>query len=879
MKTRQQSIGSLQIRVPGAKTRRFNLKQNDIRIGRNPGNDLVIEHQSISRNHARVTYSDGKLLIEDLVSRNGIFISNNRIPNRTPVEIPSGTSLRLGDVHLTYRRSLPPYIFWGLLGLAACAAITILLFVAVSVVNLIRGQEKTQLGICDQPTMAVLAKGGVPFAALEDAPTAEAGVVIPTTIPVGPGTTAPSTQAVIIDTPLPGETQIAPPEATAPPSRPIISLAFMEIPFPYNGGNVDFGGTLQQFRAASQRSRSGGRINSFFDHYLPLYPASNDPSIPGGKEPAEPPIGKNILIFTGELSPLDNYSGHPALDYSTFVARQPTTPVFAVANGVVTSVGEHTASGALFVRVKHVVPDVGDFQTTYWHLHPDEHFEAMRSRVGQNITAGSRVGTMGNTGWSTGHHLHFEVRFDRNRDGIFSSSEVVDPYGYIPSLDYPVDPWLENAGLDSMYLWIHPLGVTAQVNDDGSGLVDTGGTGGAGFDDDEHTSLCAPPGALPPGGTVEISWSPDPPPTPNFTGTGHACALAVLDENGNPISEFSPPVAITIPFSEDDLDGVDPATLAIYWKLNGSNTWQPLSTEVDLEQGLASALTDRPGHCALMGKPTVDNAPPTTIIEASGDQSPSGQFYDRVTITLKSMDDTGVEKTEYSLDGGTTWLLYNGPFELEPGDVPPPPPEMAEEFFGGQPGLYLVLASATDLDGNIEDPPAYLQVGIDPSKDPDFNNDPGPPDSVSIPTETSTPTPSPTPSPTITATPTLFVCAPTLTIIQNAFCRTGPGTVYDVATGFTDGTVLEINGQNMNDAIKWWRVTIPNTTASCWVSDSLVDRPEDAVCVQELFDPPTPTPTPTVTPTFTSTVTPTSTATSKPPASTPTPTNTPIIIR
>ncbi len=851
-------MGSLRIRPPAEKPWRYQILKKDIKIGRNQESDLFIDHQTISRNHARLFFEDGRWWIEDLNSRNGIHVNNSRIPQLTPVEIHSGVSLRFGDVKVTYRRSLPPILFWGLLGAVACMATMVLIFIAIAVINSLRGQEKTILGICDQPAMVVLAKGGVQ----------NAGSPV---IQATPGTLPSASQAVIFETPLPGITQVPPTgatpvqAATAPSGRPIVSLAFMEMPFPYNGGNEDFGGTLEQFKAANQRSSMGGRINSFFDHYFPLYPASNDPSIPGGQEPAEEPIGKNILIYTGELSAYDNYSGHPALDYSTFVHRQPTTPVFAVADGVITSAGEHTSSGALFVRIKHTVPDFGDFQTTYWHLHPDEFFEAMLPRVGEAITAGTRVGTMGNTGWSTGHHLHFEVRYDRNRDGFFSNGEAVDPYGFIPSTDYPVDPWFERAGLSSFYLWVHALGVTAQVGADGSGQVNTGGTGGAGLDDgEEHASLCAPPGSLPPGGTVQISWSPDPPPSPEFAGTGHACTLSVLDANGNPVSEFAPPVEITIPFSEDDLAGIDPATLAIYWKRSGTTAWQPLPTTVDLETGRASAYTDRPGHCALMGSPTQDRLPPSTIIEATGVKSPSGQFFDRVTVTLKSTDDTAVEKIEYSLDGGSTWLLYNGPFELLPKEVPPTPPVMDEEFFGGLPGMYLILASATDSAGNVEDPPAFLQIGIDPSKNPEGPQRPEPGSSV-------TSTPSATPSPTVTPTFTDAVCAPVLTLIQNAFCRSGPGTVYDVITGYSTGTVLSINGQNMSDTVKWWRVTIPNTTSSCWISDSLVDRPADAVCVQKLADPPTPTPTPTETPTFTPTPSPT--ATSKPPPTvTPSPT-------
>ena len=855
--------GSLQIISPKEKPWRYSLDKDEINIGRNPGNDLVIDHPTISRNHARLYFENGRWWIEDLVSRNGTFVNHNQIPHRTPVEIQSGVSLRLGDIRVVYRQSLPPYILWGALGISACIAIIVLLFAVLSIINRMRARQKTELGTCDQPALTVLTRGSV---AVSDG-------TIPSPIPPDDrsNSAADPTQVVIFETALPGITPIFTPQATAPPSRPIISLAFMEMPFPYDGGNENFGGTLEQFRNANQRSSMGGRINSFFDHYFPLYPASNDPSIPGGQEPAEEPIGKNILLFTGENTPYDNYSGHPALDYSTYVHRQPTTPVFAVADGVITSAGEHTASGALFVRVKHAVPGVGDFQTTYWHLHPDEFYEAMLDRVGQNITAGTRVGTMGNTGWSTGHHLHFEVRFDRNRDGSFSSSEVVDPYGFIPSVDYPTDPWNTRAGLDSFYLWMHPLGVTAQVNENGAGQVDTGGTGGAGLDAEEHTTLCAPPGSLPPGGTVHISWSPDPPPKPDVVGTGHACSLSVLDANGQPVSEFSPLIEITIPFSEDDLEGIDPQTLAIYWKRAGTTSWQPLPTTLDFNKGLAAAYTDRPGQCALMGAPTRDVIQPRTIINAVGMTAPTGQFYDRVTVSLQSTDNEEVDRIEYSLDGGTTWLRYTGPFELDPGDAIPSPMVMDEEFFGGLPGTYLVLASATDRAGNVEDPPAYLQIGIDPSLKPQAPESPEAESPTPGATATATITPTHTPTPTSTE----FTCAPSLTVSQNAFCRSGPGTLYDVITGYTPGTVLVINGQNLDETLKWWRVSIPNTFSSCWLSDSLVEHGEDAFCVQKLADPPTPTPSPTSTSTFTPTPTPTATPTI--PTRTPSPT--PIIIK
>lgn len=74
------------------------------------------------------------------------------------------------------------------------------------------------------------------------------------------------------------------------------------------------------------------------------------------------------------------------------------TPVMAPANGVVEFAGTQRGYGRM-IRIRH---DFG-FETLYAHL------SRVRVEVGQRVKAGQRIGDMGNTGRSTGSHLHYEI--------------------------------------------------------------------------------------------------------------------------------------------------------------------------------------------------------------------------------------------------------------------------------------------------------------------------------------------------------------------------------------------------------------------------------------------------------------------------------------
>lgn len=69
----------------------------DISIGRTEGNDLVLNHPSVSRKHARIEGRNGKWWIVDLKSTNGVKVNGNLI---TEAQINPGDKILIGSVQL-----------------------------------------------------------------------------------------------------------------------------------------------------------------------------------------------------------------------------------------------------------------------------------------------------------------------------------------------------------------------------------------------------------------------------------------------------------------------------------------------------------------------------------------------------------------------------------------------------------------------------------------------------------------------------------------------------------------------------------------------------------------------------------------------------------
>ena len=69
------------------------------RIGRGAGNELRLTDLSVSRNHARIVWEGGDLVVEDLGSRMGLFVDGARVKRAA---LASGSHIQLGEASLRF---------------------------------------------------------------------------------------------------------------------------------------------------------------------------------------------------------------------------------------------------------------------------------------------------------------------------------------------------------------------------------------------------------------------------------------------------------------------------------------------------------------------------------------------------------------------------------------------------------------------------------------------------------------------------------------------------------------------------------------------------------------------------------------------------------
>ena len=160
------------------------------------------------------------------------------------------------------------------------------------------------------------------------------------------------------------------------------------------------------------------------------------------------PFGKPIdfskvtitSFFMEQRIVFGSYDVHSAWD----LASPAETEVYAVCDGTIEKVSfpysenvtDTSGGGGNQIILKCNIEDK-TYQVTYAHLFPN----SSKVKAGDTVTKGQVLGGVGTTGYSTGNHLHYQVKADnKNVDGMslidFSDGSKTPPTEYFPKPDF-----------------------------------------------------------------------------------------------------------------------------------------------------------------------------------------------------------------------------------------------------------------------------------------------------------------------------------------------------------------------------------------------------------------------------------------------------------
>jgi murein DD-endopeptidase MepM/ murein hydrolase activator NlpD len=167
-------------------------------------------------------------------------------------------------------------------------------------------------------------------------------------------------------------------------------------------------------------------LETKLSYILTQLPAEESTALPGPAELAvnEIPADNMPSIYPtfGRISDGWGLRVHPVTNQIEFhqgidISNQMGTPVYATAAGVITTQDYDTGYGKR-LKISHG----NGYETLYAHLY------SYMVRVGDKVTKGQIIGLMGNTGLSTGPHLHYEV---------INTAGKVNPTAYLNRIDEP----------------------------------------------------------------------------------------------------------------------------------------------------------------------------------------------------------------------------------------------------------------------------------------------------------------------------------------------------------------------------------------------------------------------------------------------------------
>ena len=147
--------------------------------------------------------------------------------------------------------------------------------------------------------------------------------------------------------------------------------------------------------------------------------------------PFDKPVPRISSPYGWRIHPIEKTrKHHNGVDYAVEIGRE----VKAIEAGKVLFAGPSTlkfsngepAGGGYLVKIQHKVN--GEWITSaYMHLRKG----SITVKKGQLVTEGQVIGLSGNTGESTGPHLHFEIQRGKNYIWTNNGTRYTEPTSYI----------------------------------------------------------------------------------------------------------------------------------------------------------------------------------------------------------------------------------------------------------------------------------------------------------------------------------------------------------------------------------------------------------------------------------------------------------------
>lgn len=140
-----------------------------------------------------------------------------------------------------------------------------------------------------------------------------------------------------------------------------------------------------------------------------------EPSGTASAIPAAMPVNSTVWPARGAVTAEYGATNHPftGTHYGIDIAGPANQPVVAFRAGTVIKAGALSSGCGRCVYVDH-----GNGLVSHY-----SHLSSISVTTGQQVAAGTTLGIQGNTGWSTGPHVHFELE----QNGV-----SVNPRNYVP---------------------------------------------------------------------------------------------------------------------------------------------------------------------------------------------------------------------------------------------------------------------------------------------------------------------------------------------------------------------------------------------------------------------------------------------------------------